>query len=194
VKSAIRPARCPSGTASYGASGSGNRWFLGFRFLTLFFGTWSFGGREVNNQDGLATCRREVRVNHMNRFIIPVLLLLVTTGALCQSTDTSSVIQYLTDSSAADFHAHGPSKSIRFRHVRFGHVMAPDGKEQYLLCGELNSDQKTGKWVRFATIKTSGYEQSVGHQATDLCKRKVGPLDSQKDLSSLLQNRFDALQ
>jgi hypothetical protein len=72
--------------------------------------------------------------------------------------------------SATDFRVHRPLYVIRFRDVRFGHVMTPAGAKEYLLCGEFLPAQREGKaaWTLFATIKTSSYEQWQGVQAFKL--------------------------
>jgi hypothetical protein len=135
-------------------------------------------------------------MNRMKRSAIPVLFLLIAASGFCQSTETSSevLVRYLIDSAAADFQAHGPSKSILFREVHVGHSVSSDGKKQYMLCGEFAPTQETGKsrWAHFVTIKTSGYEQYLGEQATSFCKGRAGEWDIPKDLSSSLQKRFDS--
>jgi hypothetical protein len=104
-------------------------------------------------------------------------------------------VQYLIESAASDFHAHGPSKPIHFRNVRFGHAKSSD-VTTYMLCGQFTADPKTdkAKWAPFVTIKTSGYEQYLGDQAASYCRRSSITWDIQKDLSSSLQDRYDSLQ
>ena len=84
---------------------------------------------------------------------------------------TDSPMEFLLRSAATDFHAHRPPVVERFRDVRFGHVMTPAGAKQYQLCGEFLPQQREGKaeWTPFATIKTSGFEQYLGVQATSWC-------------------------
>ena len=104
-----------------------------------------------------------------------------------------SAAQFLITSAAADFHTHSRSNSVRFRDVRFGHVMTSSGEEQYMLCGEYQEGDKA-EWIPFATIKTSGYEQWNGAQADGFCKRSSVIWDNQGDLSSSLQSRLDSLR
>jgi hypothetical protein len=113
-----------------------------------------------------------------------------------QKESIDSVVQFLLTSAATDFHTHVRSDSVRFRDVRLGHVMTPNGVEQYMLCGEFLSVQEGGKaeWMPFATIKTSGYEQWNGAQAEGFCKRSSVIWDKEGDLSSSLQSRLDSLR
>jgi len=109
---------------------------------------------------------------------------------------TNSPMEFLLRSAATDFHAHRPPVVKRFRDVRFGHVMTPAGAKQYQLCGEFLPPQREGKagWTPFATIKTSGFEQYLGVQATSWCQRSQFVQDSDEDLSSNLQNRLDSIR
>ncbi|MBI4502857.1 MAG: hypothetical protein HY700_17055 [Gemmatimonadetes bacterium] len=113
-----------------------------------------------------------------------------------QNASVDSVAQYLIATAAADFYAHRPPDPVRFRDVRIGHVMAPGGKEQYLLCGQFLPAQQGGKaeWTPFATIKTSGYEQWIGAQAVGFCQSSALKWDQVGDLSSSLQSRLDSLR
>lgn len=106
------------------------------------------------------------------------------------------VVQFLLTAAATDFHAHRPPDPVRFRDVRIGRVMMPDGKEQYRLCGEFLPAQEAGKaeWTRFVTIKTSGYEQWIGAQAAGYCQGPSFIWDEGGDLSSSLQSRYDSLR
>jgi hypothetical protein len=113
-----------------------------------------------------------------------------------QKPATVSPMEFLLTASATDFHAHRPPDVKRFRHVRFGHVLTPAGETQYLLCGEFLPARQEGKaeWTRFATVRTSGYEQWLGLQAAGLCQRSQIVWDHAGDLSSSLQNRLDSLR
>ncbi len=112
-----------------------------------------------------------------------------------QKASIDSVVQFLLAAAAADFRAHGSSGPLRFRDVRVGHVITPNGEEQYLLCGQvLEVKEGKGEWTPFATIKTSGYEQSLGAQATSLCQGSSVIWDNKGDLSSSLQSRLDSLR
>ncbi|HET6554822.1 MAG TPA: hypothetical protein VFG49_14950 [Dyella sp.] len=106
----------------------------------------------------------------------------------------SAPTQYLIDSAAADFHAHSTPAPVQFRHVRLGHVSAADGAKQYFLCGEYAPASSAGKaaWTPFITIKTSGYENWLGDQAKSYCERPSIEWDDAGELSSVLQQRFDA--
>jgi len=112
-----------------------------------------------------------------------------------QNASIDSVVQFLLTSAASDFHAHGPSHPLRFRDVHIGHIMSPQGEERYMLCGQFQSAQEGGnaEWMPFVTIKTSGYEQWIGTQASMFCQGSSVIWDKVGDLSSLLQSRLDSL-
>jgi hypothetical protein len=107
-----------------------------------------------------------------------------------------SVVQFLLTAAATDFHTHRPPDPVRFRDVRIGHVVTPNGEEQYMLCGQFLPAKEGGnaEWTPFATIKTSGYEQWIGAQAAGLCQRSAVIWDKEGDLSPSLQSRFDSLR
>ena len=113
-----------------------------------------------------------------------------------QKTPIDSVVQFLLTAAATDFHTHRPPDPARFRDVRIGHVRTPSGEEQYMLCGQFLPAQAGGKaeWTPFATIKTSGYEQWIGAQATAFCQGSSVIWDKVGDLSSSLQSRLDSLR
>jgi hypothetical protein len=114
-----------------------------------------------------------------------------------QKASTESPVEFLINSAAGDFHAQRQPHPARFRHVRVGHVMNPDGTKQYRLCGEFLPAQEKGKaeWTPFVTIKTSGYEQYLGAQvAARYCQRPTIIWDKEEDLSSSLQRRFDSMR
>ena len=102
-------------------------------------------------------------------------------------------MQFLLRASAADFHAHTPPTPTRFRGVRAGHKSQPDRTRTELLCGEFLHAQPPGAWVPFTTIKTSGYEQWLGPQASAMCGDPcIAWVD--EDLSATLQRQLDALR
>jgi hypothetical protein len=111
-----------------------------------------------------------------------------------QKPSTDSPMEFLLTAAATDFHTHRPVK--RFRDVRFGHKMTPEGAKQYLLCGEFLPQQPEGKaqWTPFATIKMSDYEQWNGVQAASWCQPSQVVWDNDEDLSSSLQSRLDSLR
>lgn len=113
-----------------------------------------------------------------------------------QKASIDSVVQFLLTAAATDFHNHRPPYPARFREVRLGHVMTPSGEKQYMLCGQFLPAQEGGKteWTPFATVKTSGYEQWIGAQATGFCQGSSVIWDKVGDLSSSLQSRLDSLR
>ena len=107
----------------------------------------------------------------------------------------NSAVEYLLTSAATDFHTHGPPPPLRFRDVRSGYVMTPDGRKQYRLCGSFSAAQESRdvEWTPFATIQTSGYEHWLGAQAENFCRRSSVAWDK-GDLSSSLQSRLESLR
>ena len=97
---------------------------------------------------------------------------------------------YLLDSAAADFRTHGPVPA-GLRNVRFGYVESAGGGAMAILCGEFHTADKPAEWTRFATLKTSKYEQYIGNAG--LCERPSWGWD-EDDLSTELQRRLDALR
>jgi hypothetical protein len=106
------------------------------------------------------------------------------------AADTDSArIDYLLDSAAADFRTH-PPKALAFRKVYFGQFDG-DRKTQYELCGEFQVAKPGGKteWMHFVTIRTSGYEQYIGGQASSFCTREGMSWD-EDDWSAELLKRY----
>jgi hypothetical protein len=108
-----------------------------------------------------------------------------------QSADAKSR-NYLLDSAAADFHAHGP-KPTHFRNVRYGVVEEAGGGGMPLICGEFQTVDKGEEWIAFTTLQTSKYEQYIGGQGKGFCERPAFGWDKD-DLSAELQKRLDALK
>ncbi len=107
-----------------------------------------------------------------------------------------SIVQFLINAAATDFHDHGPSGPLRFRDVRIGHVLTGDAENSYRLCDQFVQTQVGAKsqWTPFVTIKTSGYEQYIGSQAASFCQDSSFVWDTVDDLTSSLQSRFDSLR
>jgi hypothetical protein len=105
------------------------------------------------------------------------------------------VVQFLIRAAAADFHAHSPPDPTRFRDVRLGHVLTARGEAQYMLCGEFLAAGAGGKaeWTRFATIRTSDYEQWLGAQAAGFCDGPAVVWDKAGNLSNALQVELQSL-
>lgn len=106
------------------------------------------------------------------------------------------VVEFLIQAAATDFRAHRPPDPVRFRDVRLGHVMTARGEPQYMLCGEFLAAGTDGKdaWTRFATIKTSDYEQWLGAQAAGFCDGPAVTWDRAGDLSATLLRALQALR
>ena len=141
---------------------------------------------------GLAACSAAPATRAESETTAPTQVL--TPESQKDSIDT--VVQFLLTAAATDFNNHRPPDPVRFREVRIGHVMAPDGEKQYLLCGQFLPAQPDGnaEWTPFATIKTSGYEQWIGAQAATFCQGASVSWEKEGDLSSSLQGQLDSMQ
>jgi len=107
-----------------------------------------------------------------------------------------SVVQFLLNAAATDFHAHRPPDPVRFRQVRLGHITTSSEEKQYLLCGQFQPRQQEGmvEWISFTIIKTSGYEQWLGGQAEAFCRKASVIWDKVSDLSDDLLSRYHSLK
>jgi hypothetical protein len=105
----------------------------------------------------------------------------------------ASAREYLLQSAASDFHAHGPEPAS-FRNVRFGYVEGAGNSQMALLCGEVEpaTGPEAGKWIAFSTVKTSAYEQVIGDRGGFCARPTVGWEPG--DLSSELLRRVDSLR
>ena len=116
--------------------------------------------------------------------------------APAQQASIDPAVQFLLAASAKDFHAHQSPYPARFRDVRVGHCVAPDGTKLYLLRGQFLPKQGPGEpeWTPFVTIKTSPYEQWLGAAAEGYCRQSSIVWDDREDLSSALQSQLDSLR
>ena len=124
-----------------------------------------------------------------------LILAACSTAPVAQKASIDPFAEFLLTAAATDFHTHRPPDPVRFRDVHIGRFVNPDGKEQYMLCGQFLPAQEGGKaeWTPFATIKTSGYEQWIGAQAAGFCGGSSVKWE-EGDLSSSLQSRLDSLR
>lgn len=105
-------------------------------------------------------------------------------------------VQFLLTAAATEFKTLDPAAPRRFRDVRVGHIGAPGGTQQPLLCGQFLAAHDGGapEWAHFVTIKTSDYEQMNGALAASLCQGAAVVLTANGDLSSALQRRLESLR
>jgi hypothetical protein len=111
-------------------------------------------------------------------------------SAQARAPELQTVVQFLLGAAANDFHTHRSPGASRFRQLRIGRVVNPDGTGQYILCGQFlpAHGEGTADWTPFATIKTSGYEQWIGARAGSYCEEStVRWEDEVGDLSSSLR-------
>ena len=151
-----------------------------------------------------SVCVNSVRGDIMRSIVASLLTLVLVACGTAPNTRVQSqlekepmspAVEFLLTSSATDFRTHRPPHPVRFRDVHSGYVMTPDGTRQYMLCGEFLPAQESGnpEWIPFVTIKTSGYEQWLGAQASNFCKGSTIAWEK-GDWSSPLQSRLDSLR
>jgi hypothetical protein len=101
-------------------------------------------------------------------------------------------VQFLLASSAADFHAHPPEGTVRFREVR----AVRRGTNQVLVCGKYlaGTDADGAPGTPFVTVKTSGYELYIGSQSEAAWCVGDSLAWNPGDLSATLQQQFDSLK
>jgi len=112
--------------------------------------------------------------------------ILIALAVACVHLAAASPVDSLLDNAVADFKAHGP-QPIDARAVRAG-VISDDGKTQTIVCGQVLPAGEGKEWTDFSTIKTSGYEQALGWQATALCAK--AKIDTDKYLTPALKMKL----
>jgi hypothetical protein len=112
-----------------------------------------------------------------------------------QNASLDSVVLFLLDASAKDFHDHQPPVPVGFRHVQLRNLTGSNAENHYMICGQFLAQDKQNKdeWTAFATIKTSGYEQWIGNQSLAYCQDSRSVSYKINDLSSALKSRVDSL-
>lgn len=112
-----------------------------------------------------------------------------------QNTSIDSVVHFLLDASAKDFHDNQPPIPVSFRNVQVRNLIGPNAENHYMICGQFLAQDKQSKdeWTSFATIKTSGYEQWIGTQSLGYCQDSRSISYKINDLSSALKSRVDSL-
>jgi hypothetical protein len=129
-----------------------------------------------------------------------VLLLLTLLLAACNTPAepagpppvSDADVQFLLASSAADFHAHPPEGTVRFRDVRAGRL----GTNQVLVCGKYltGAEPEGADGTPFVTLKTSGYELYLGARAATTWCVGDSLAWNAGDLAAPLQRQLDSLK
>ncbi len=106
-----------------------------------------------------------------------------------QNASLDSIVLFLLDASARDFHDHQPPVPVGFRNVQLRNLPGSNAENHYLLCGQFLEQDKQNKdeWTSFTTIKTSGYEQWIGNQSLAFCQDSKPVSYKINDLSSALK-------
>jgi hypothetical protein len=113
-----------------------------------------------------------------------------------QNTSLDSIVLFLLDASAKDFHDNQPPIPVNFRNVQVRYLIGQNAENNYLICGQFLDRDKQSKdeWTSFATIKTDPYEQWIGSNALAYCQDSKAIDYKINDLSLALKNRIDSLQ
>lgn len=113
-----------------------------------------------------------------------------------QNTSLDSIVLFLLDASAKDFHDNQPPIPVNFRNVQVRNLIGQNSENSYMICGQFLAQDKQSKdeWTSFATIKTDPYEQWIGSNALTYCQDSKAISYKINDLSSALKNRIDSLQ
>jgi hypothetical protein len=148
---------------------------------------------------------RKTNMMHKTLFIIAIAFTFACSGDTGKSTTsterdiaidtTLSGPQYLVRACAADVRKQYPEKEIEFNTSFSGYKSLPSGEKQDFLCGQFRVQERGqwGEWIPFATIKTSGYEQWQGAQASTFCKDEAIVWNSLDDISSSLQTMLESM-
>jgi len=84
-----------------------------------------------------------------------------------------AAVEFLLASSVKDFRSTGGNIPTAIRSARLGFITEA-GRGNYLLCGAFRSGAgPQAKWINFATIKTSDYEQWLGSTAKAHCQQRA---------------------
>lgn len=100
--------------------------------------------------------------------------------------DTS--VDTLVGNSITDFKTHG-GLPADVRSVRLVWHTLADGITRPTICGDALVDKANGKWVPFAALTTSGYEQYVGDGSGLRCKNGEKRFGS-RDVTQLYRDRL----
>jgi hypothetical protein len=88
------------------------------------------------------------------------------------ATPDPAAVEFLLASAAKEFNSPYSKRPEAVRKAHIGYLQDPE-KPVYLLCGDFRpAGEDQGKWIAFATIKTSDYEQWIGGAAEAQCAQK----------------------
>ena len=113
-----------------------------------------------------------------------------------QNSSLDSIVLFLLDASAKDFHDNQPPIPVNFRNVQVRNLIGQNSENNYMICGQFLDKEKQSKdeWTYFATLKTDPYEQWIGSHALTYCQNSKAISYKINDLSLALKNRIDSLQ
>jgi hypothetical protein len=113
-----------------------------------------------------------------------------------QNASLDSIVYFLLDASAKDFHDNQPPTPVSFRNVKVKNLIGPNTENHYMICGQFLAQDKQNKdeWTSFTTIKTDPYEQWIGSNALTYCQNSKEITYTKIDLSIALKSRYDSLQ
>jgi hypothetical protein len=103
------------------------------------------------------------------------------------TTPDIAAVEFLLASAAKEFRSASSARPVSFRQVVVGYL-SEAGQGSYILCGGFQStESKPAEWIKFATIKTSDYEQWLGGLAESLCSSKKVKWYSGNHSATLMQ-------
>ena len=110
-----------------------------------------------------------------------------------QNDSLEKVVNAIIDISANDFYKNQKPLPVDFRNVTIKYYLKPTKEMLYILCGQFQMENKS-KWIQFATIKNSNYEQWIGPNGSTYCENSTEISYTKIDLSTALKNRLNSLQ
>ncbi len=99
-------------------------------------------------------------------------------------------IGFLIEATANDFNRRANAETLSFRDVQAG-IWAHTGEAQYpVLCGEVDLDEG---WTRFATLRSEGFEISLGGSGEAICDGDSVAIQPSADLAIRIERRLTQL-
>jgi hypothetical protein len=120
-----------------------------------------------------------------------MLLFLAFALANQSAAPTDAARDKLIAESVDDLKAHLPGAPRDFRSVRLAWRTDTDRGVLPVICGKVLAATTPEKWIRFAALTTSGYEQYFGDGSQGWCDRADKKFGS-RDITKLFRERLAA--
>ena len=118
-----------------------------------------------------------------------MLLFLAIALATPSTAPTEAARDKLIGESVDDLKAHLPGAPRNFRSVRLAWRADPERGVVPVICGKVLAATTPEKWIRFAALSTSGYEQYFGEGSQGWCDRADKKFGS-RDITQLYRQRL----